>query len=257
MPKAAKSPYILYLVLPLSNTNLHLMIISQFKSLGHKIINPVVSLLVRSRVNPNTITTLGFVLTIISAAIFIAGAEWGVRGDLSYIGWGGFMILFAGAFDMLDGQVARLSGRSSPFGALYDSVLDRYSEMVMFLGICYYLVSHDYFLSSVFAFIALTGSVMVSYTRARAEALGIDCSVGLMQRPERVVLIGFSAVLCGIVGSIIGPEYKLAVDWLPIPLFETITVFTFPIFIVAILANVTAIHRLRHSYKEAEKQGKL
>lgn len=230
------------------------MILSQFKNLGHKIINPLVMMLVNMKVNPNTITTVGFGLTLVSCIIFMMGAEYGSRSDLAYVGWGGFMILFAGAFDMLDGQVARLSGRSSDFGALYDSVLDRYSEMVMFLGICYYLVSHDYFLSSMFAFIALMGSVMVSYTRARAEALGIDCSVGLMQRPERVVLIGFSAVLCGIVSGFIGAEYKIAVDWLPFPLFETITVFTFPIFIVAILANVTALHRLRHSYKEVERK---
>lgn len=230
------------------------MILSQFKSLGHKIINPLVMILVNMKVNPNTITTFGFVLTVFSCIIFMMGAEFGARGDLYYVGWGGFMILFAGAFDMLDGQVARLSGRSSDFGALYDSVLDRYSEMVMFLGICYYLVSHDYFLSSVFAFVALMGSVMVSYTRARAEALGIDCSVGLMQRPERVVIIGLSAVMCGVMSSVIGSGFKLSVEWLPIPLFETITIFTFPIFVVAILANVTALHRLRHSYKEVERK---
>jgi len=214
----------------------------------------MVMILVNMKVNPNTITTVGFILTLVSCAIFMAGAEFGTRMELAYVGWGGFMILFAGAFDMLDGQVARLSGRSSDFGALYDSVLDRYSEMVMFFGICYYLVSHDYFLSSMFAFIALMGSVMVSYTRARAEALGIDCSVGLMQRPERVVLIGFSAVLCGVASGFIGGDYKIAVDWLPVPLFETISIFTFPIFIVAILANVTAIHRLRYSYKEVERK---
>jgi CDP-diacylglycerol--glycerol-3-phosphate 3-phosphatidyltransferase len=92
------------------------------------------------------------------------------------------MILFAGLFDMLDGQVARIGKMSSKFGALYDSVLDRYSELFMFLGICYYLVSQKYFIGALIAFLAMIGSIMVSYTRARAEGLGIQCSVGLMQR---------------------------------------------------------------------------
>src|SRR5205085_3594803 len=134
------------------------------------------------------------------AIIFIYGAENGVRGDLSYVGWAGALILFAGLFDMIDGQVARIGNMTSRFGALYDSVLDRYSELIMFLGICYYLVAHHYFLSSLSAFIALVGSIMVSYTRARAEGLGIPCKEGLMQRPERVIAVGLSAMACGIVG---------------------------------------------------------
>src|ERR1700710_1268260 len=139
----------------------------------YKVINPIVKLLIRAGLTPNGVTTIGLILNIGVAVIFIAGAEEGNRGDLSFIGWAGALILFAGLFDMLDGQVARLGNMSSTFGALFDSVLDRYSELVMFLGICYYLVAHHYFLSSLFAFIALIGSTMVSYTRARAEGLGI------------------------------------------------------------------------------------
>ena len=101
-----------------------------------------------------------------------------------------------------------MGNMSSKFGALYDSVLDRYSELIMFLGICYYLISHDYFMSSVFGFIAMIGSIMVSYTRARAEALGADCSVGWMQRPERILLISISAILCGLVSYFIDVEKR-------------------------------------------------
>src|ERR1700753_2576098 len=169
----------------------------------YKVINPLVRLLIRMGLTPNMVTTIGLVLNIGVAIIFISGAEEGRRGDLSYVGWAGGLILFAGLFDMLDGQVARLGNMSSTFGALFDSVLDRYSEMVMFLGICYYLIAHHYFLSSLFAFIALIGSMMVSYTRARSEGLGIQNKGGLMQRPERVVLTGVSAMACGITAHFI------------------------------------------------------
>ena len=158
----------------------------------YKVINPFVKGLIKIGLTPNMVTTIGLILNIGVAVIFIIGAEKANRGELEYVGWAGALVLFAGLFDMLDGQVARLGNMSSKFGALYDSVLDRYSEMVMFLGICYYLISHHYFLSSLFAFIALIGSMMVSYTRARAEGLGIECKGGLMQRPERVVLVGLS-----------------------------------------------------------------
>src|ERR1700710_3122367 len=139
----------------------------------YKVINPLVKLLIKAGLTPNGVTTIGLVLNIGVSIIFIAGAEEGKRGDLSYVGWAGALILFAGLFDMLDGQVARLGNMSSKFGALYDSVLDRYSELVMFLGICYYLVAHHYFIGSLIGFIGLIGSMMVSYTRARAESLGI------------------------------------------------------------------------------------
>ena len=158
----------------------------------YKVINPFVRVLIKLGLTPNGVTTIGLILNIGVAIIFIAGAEKTNRGDLSYVGWAGALILFAGLFDMLDGQVARLGNMTSSFGAMYDSVLDRYSEMIMFLGICYYLVSHHYFLSSLFAFIALIGSMMVSYTRARAEGLGVPLKGGLMQRPERVVMVGLT-----------------------------------------------------------------
>jgi phosphatidylglycerophosphate synthase len=175
---------------------------------------------------------------------------------MSYVGWAGALVLFAGLFDMLDGQVARIGKMSSRFGAMFDSVLDRYSELIMFLGICYYLVSHHYFLSSLFAFIALIGSMMVSYTRARAEGLGIELKSGLMQRPERVVLVGVSAVACGIVGHYAG-DYKLYLPGVPFHIFETMSVFTIPITVMAIMTNITAIGRLRDAKKALDEKDRV
>jgi len=218
----------------------------------YKVINPLVKVLIRMGLTPNMVTTIGLILNIGVAIIFISGAEEGRRGDLSYVGWAGGLILFAGLFDMLDGQVARLGNMSSPFGALYDSVLDRYSELILFLGICYYLVSHHYFMSSLFAFIGLIGSMMVSYTRARAEGLGIECKDGLMQRPERVIIIGVSALACGIASRWMGGDYKIPWPNSNFPIFETISIFTIPLTIMAFLANWTAIGRLRDARKTLE-----
>jgi phosphatidylglycerophosphate synthase len=210
----------------------------------YQVIQPLVKLLIKAGLTPNAVTTIGLVLNIGVAIIFIMGAEEGRRGDLSYVGWAGALILFAGLFDMLDGQVARLGNMSSIFGALYDSVLDRYSELILFLGICYYLVAHHYFLSSLFAFIALIGSMMVSYTRARAEGLGIECKDGLMQRPERVITIGVSALACGLVSRFAG-NFKYPFPGSDFPVFETISIFTIPLTLMAVLTNITAIRRLR------------
>jgi CDP-diacylglycerol--glycerol-3-phosphate 3-phosphatidyltransferase len=222
----------------------------------YKIIDPLVRWLIKLGLTPNAVTTIGLILNIGVAVIFIVGGERGNRGDLRYVGWAGALVLFAGLFDMLDGQVARLGNMSSVFGALFDSVLDRYSESVMFLGICYYLVAHHYFISSLFAFIALIGSMMVSYTRARSEGLGIQNKGGLMQRPERVVLIGVSAIACGITANFIGGNYKLYVPGIRYHVFETMSVFTLPITVMAILTNITAFKRLYAAKKAMELKEK-
>ncbi|MDB5124143.1 MAG: CDP-diacylglycerol--inositol 3-phosphatidyltransferase [Mucilaginibacter sp.] len=210
----------------------------------YKVIDPVVKVLIKLGLTPNAVTSIGFVLNLGVAVIFILGAEEGNRGDLKYVGWAGGLILFAGLFDMLDGQVARLGNMKSTFGALYDSVLDRYSELIMFFGICYYLVGHHYFISSMFAFIALIGSMMVSYVRARAEGLGIECKGGLMQRPERVVSIGLCAVICGLTSLYIGGDYKLFIPGIKFHVFEPMSIFTIPLAIIAVLTNITAFNRL-------------
>lgn len=219
----------------------------------YQILNPLIQLFVKLGITPNMITTFGLMLNILAAVIFIIGAEQVDRTDMSYVGWGGFTILIAGLFDMMDGRLARLGNMSSSFGAFYDSVIDRYSELVMFLGICYYLISQDYFLSSLFAFVALIGSMMVSYTRSRAEGLGIECSVGMMQRPARVVTIGASAMFCGIAYYFLD-HFSFKTAGGTVPLFETISIFTLPVTFVAIMSNFTAFQRLNHVRKELNKR---
>jgi CDP-diacylglycerol--glycerol-3-phosphate 3-phosphatidyltransferase len=107
-----------------------------------------------------------------------------------------------------------------------------------------------------FAFIALIGSMMVSYTRARSEGLGIQNKGGLMQRPERVVLVGTSALACGLVAKVIGGDYKLFVPGIRYHIFETMSVFTLPITVMAVLTNYTAIKRLTDAKKALEKKEK-
>ncbi len=218
------------------------------------VINPLVKGLIKMGLTPNIVTVIGLVLNIGVTVIFIVGAERGNRGDFTYVGWAGFLILFAGLFDMLDGQVARLGNMSSVFGALFDSVLDRYSEMILFFGICYYLVAHHYFISSIFAFIALIGSMMVSYTRARSEGLGVENKGGLMQRPERVILLAVSAIACGITAHFIGGDFKLYVPGIKYHIFETMTIFTLPITVMAILTNITALKRLFDAKRALEQK---
>ncbi|WP_255478548.1 CDP-alcohol phosphatidyltransferase family protein [Rufibacter sp. XAAS-G3-1] len=222
----------------------------------YKIVNPFVRLLIKLGFTPNAVTTTGFIMNVGVAVIFVVGGESENRNDFSYVGWAGFLIMMAGLFDMLDGQVARMGKMGSTFGALFDSVLDRYSELVMFLGICYYLMAHNYFLSSLFAFIAMIGSMMVSYTRARAEGLGVECKGGFFQRPERVVLIALAGMFCGLTAAILGGDFKLYVPGIPFHIFETMSVFTIPITVLAVFTNVTAVTRLmqaRHAIELKER----
>jgi len=118
----------------------------------YNILNPFIMLMHKLGVTPNMLTSFGVLLNIVAAVILIIGAEQPDRFDMTYVGWAGFTIQIAGLFDMMDGRLARLKNMSSSFGAFYDSVMDRYSELIMFLGICYYLISHDYFMSSLLAY---------------------------------------------------------------------------------------------------------
>jgi CDP-diacylglycerol--glycerol-3-phosphate 3-phosphatidyltransferase len=221
----------------------------------YKILNPFVKLLIKIGFTPNVVTTIGLLINIAATIVLLIGAEKGAKGDLSYIGWFSGLLLFAGIFDMLDGQVARIGNMASTFGALYDSVLDRYSELIMFLGICYFLVAQNYLISSLIAFLALVGSMMVSYVRARAEGLGIECKKGLMQRPERIVIIGVSGLITGIVSSSSGGNQKIDLNWIKLEFLETISIFIIPLAIVAILSNYTAFQRLKYCQaKLTEKQ---
>lgn len=213
---------------------------------AYKFLDPIIGVAVKIGITPNGITVIGFIITILAAAILIVGAELGERNNPKYLTLFGIVLLIAGVFDMLDGQLARKTGNMTVFGAFFDSIIDRYSEMIMFFGIAYYLVSFDYLLSGIFSFIAMIGSIMVSYARARAEGLGYECKVGMMQRPERVLLIGITAILYGVIFNIAG-EFKISTGG--ILLFENISVFTIPIFIMALLTNYTAFQRINHCKK--------
>lgn len=199
------------------------------------IINPIIKGMIKIGITPNIITTTGFVLNLVAAAMFIAAAN-DFGGDFPLVGWAGGVILFAGLFDMMDGRLARMGNMSSRFGALWDSTLDRYSELFTLFGIAFYLFLSLWIWSAVITFIAMVGSVMVSYVRARAEGLGIECKVGLLQRPERVVLTALGAIFCGIFGNV----------W----------ILVVPMIIIAVLANITAFWRVAHCYKVLSKEEK-
>ena len=156
-----------------------------------RVIEPVAALLVRFRVNPNALTTIGTVCT-------VAG---GIAFGMGYIRWAGWIIGLAAIFDVLDGTVARRTGQSTVFGAFYDSTLDRVADGVVLGGIAYYFASNSphYNLPMVaVTLVAIIGTFLVSYTRARAEGLGIDAKVGIMQRPERVVLLSVPQAFFGL-----------------------------------------------------------
>jgi CDP-diacylglycerol---glycerol-3-phosphate 3-phosphatidyltransferase len=216
----------------------------------YKIINPLVHGLVKVGVTPNMVTATGCVINIIAAAVFVYGgftAE-GYSGmgdtmvpaayDNAILIWAGAILLFGSLFDMIDGQVARLGKMCSTYGALFDSVLDRYSELITLFGICFYFFMMGHPVFALVTFLAMVGSLMVSYVRARAEGLGLKCDVGLMQRPERVVLTSVGSLFAGIFGCI----------W----------VLVVPLILIALLANVTAFVRMNYAkkqIKQREQQG--
>ncbi|MDY5813099.1 MAG: CDP-alcohol phosphatidyltransferase family protein [Bacteroides sp.] len=201
----------------------------------YKLVDPVVRGFIRLGITPNFITTTGFVLNLIAAAMLFWAAEQVTESTiLVWVAVAGGTILFAGLFDMLDGRVARLSGKSSTFGALYDSVLDRYSELITYMGISYFLFTEGHSAWGLVSLLALNGSLMVSYVRARAEGLNIECKVGFMQRPERVVLTSLGVLLYGLMGHLL---------WLGIPLA-----------VIAVAANQTALMRILHCYRVMEKR---
>ena len=202
------------------------------------VINPIVKGMVHIGITPNFITTTGFVLNV-AAAVLLVYASLNHPHELSYLGWSGGIILFAGLFDMMDGRVARVGGMSSTFGALYDSVLDRYSELVTLIGISIWLSNAGYVWGSIITYVALIGSIMVSYVRARAEGLDIECKVGLMQRPERVVLTAAGLIFTGIFADTES--------------FDPVLILIVPLFLIAVLANLTAFWRIIHCYRQLKK----
>ncbi len=189
------------------------------------IIDPLTDWLSAKRVHPNALTTIGFFVTCSSALAY----------HQHHVRTAGFLILLGGFFDILDGRVARLTGLGSKFGAFYDSTLDRISEIAVFMGLLSLYNDYRLELGDVgmiyLIMLAMAGSLMISYTRARAEAMGLDCRVGLMPRAERVVLLGSAALFFG-------------EAWGGIVLKGAIVV-------LAVLTNLTAFQRIVWVYQHA------
>ena len=180
------------------------------------LLDRIVRALALSRINPNFLTFLGLVVNIIAAWQFARGRFLAA----------GLVVIAAGFFDLVDGPVARESNRVTRFGGFFDSVLDRYSDLALFMGLLVYYASINRFGYIVLTAIVMTGSVMVSYTRARAENIIPSCKVGFMERPERVVLIILGALF----------NRMAAVLW-----------------VIAVLSNITMIYRMIYTWEQARQ----
>lgn len=211
------------------------------KQILYYLFDPFISGIKSIGMTPNQVTIIGFLLNVVGALYLIGAFN---SNELEYgenlFGFG-IILGFAGLMDTLDGRLARVSGLKSKFGAFFDSVVDRYSEFIMFFGILVYFVKFDLMIGITSSFFALIGSIMVSYNRSRAEALGIDCSVGFMQRPERIIFIGLWAIIWGMIWRF-SPHimsFQIAntgIDW-----------YTSGFIFLAISTNITALRRLIYS----------
>jgi CDP-diacylglycerol--glycerol-3-phosphate 3-phosphatidyltransferase len=180
------------------------------------IIDRIVRWLALSRIHPNVLTFIGLVINIGAAWLFAIG----------FFRWAGVVVICAALFDMVDGRVARATSQVTRFGGFFDSVLDRYSDLGLYMGLLVYYASINRFFYIVLTAIVMTGSVMVSYSRARAENTIPKCKVGFLERPERIVLI--------ILGALTGR--MAAVLW-----------------VIAVLSNLTVIHRMIHTWQECKR----
>ncbi|MFC1897646.1 CDP-alcohol phosphatidyltransferase family protein [Chloroflexota bacterium] len=155
------------------------------KAVAYRLTEPVVRLLARTPITPSVITGFGFLLTVGTAALIITG----------HFLAAGFVVLVAGFFDMLDGALARRTNQTTRFGAVLDSTFDRLSEAVLLLGILVHYAGEQSLTGILLVSVALIGSLLVSYIRARAEALGLECQVGLFTRTERVIVLALGLLL--------------------------------------------------------------
>ncbi len=175
-------------------------------------LEPATDAVARMGIHPTALTILGLAFSAAAAGAYAKG----------YFPIGAVLLLLAGLCDMTDGPVARATGKGSAFGAFLDSTMDRYSELLVYLGLGAYYV-HLQGATWMAVFLAFSGSLMVSYTRARAEGLGHDCRVGWIQRPERLAIL--------IVASLMG-----------------VWVTGWSLWLLAVLSHVTALQRIHHVY---------
>lgn len=212
------------------------------------VINPIVKALIAMGVTPNMVTTIGLLGNLAAAAVLVYAGT--VAGE-GFADWGlltlaGALIIGFSLFDMLDGQVARLGNMASTFGAMYDSVLDRYCELFTLGGIAFYLIQQGNLTGALITFLALVGSIMVSYVRARAEGLDIECKIGFMQRPKRVVVTAVAVLAAGITGQNLPAGST----------FDPDIILTVAMGFIAVFANLTAFARVAHSKRELTKAGR-
>ena len=187
------------------------------------LLHAIVRGLALTRISPNVLTFIGLVINIIAAILF------GYANALNYsrmFMYAGLVIIAAGIFDMVDGRVARATGQVTTFGAFFDSVIDRYSDVALFFGLLVYYARANRFFYLVLVAIVMVSSVLVSYTRARAESLIGSCKVGFMERPERVVLV--------IIGALFARWGAMA----PV------------LWVLAVLSTITVIHRIIYTYQQ-------
>jgi CDP-diacylglycerol--glycerol-3-phosphate 3-phosphatidyltransferase len=187
-------------------------VLGRYKDQVARLSEPVARALLGARLRPNQLSCLGLLGSMLAAAAFAAAQPV----------LGGLLLALAGALDILDGALARVSAQESPFGAFLDSVLDRYSDLLVLCGLVFLFARRGRTGDVVAACLAVVGTVMVSYTRARAESVGVECRVGLMERGERILILIAGALLDLLVPAV----------WL-----------------VAAGANVTAIHRILHTWR--------
>ncbi|HGJ66860.1 TPA: CDP-alcohol phosphatidyltransferase family protein, partial [bacterium] len=175
------------------------------------VLQPIAKAIASVGISANTLTITGLVFGI-GAGVCIA---------LGYLKLAGVLILIGGSFDMIDGAVARASNKNTPFGALLDSVVDRYSEGIIFIGLAIYCSKSSMIDGLALTCLGLISSFLVSYVRARAEGLQIECKVGLMQRPERVILLSIAVLFRDF--SIVNVSILILVLWVMV-IFSHITV---------------------------------
>ena len=155
------------------------------KIAARRITEPLKTVLIKSRLKPNTLTWLALAISIIAAGTIAT----------NHLLIGGFLVLLSGLFDILDGALARLTNQATRFGALLDSTFDRISDAVLLLGLLVLYLMSGGIIEMVLIFLALVGSFLTSYVRARAEGLGINCPVGLFTRAERVIILALGLLL--------------------------------------------------------------
>jgi CDP-diacylglycerol--glycerol-3-phosphate 3-phosphatidyltransferase len=196
------------------------------KTLGEALTRPLEAVVrAFARFNPDLLTILGLALNGIACALIATSGGHDYRSP-EMLRAGGLVALVASVFDMLDGRVARLRGRETTFGAFLDSTMDRYSDMVLYMGLLILYARVQRTPDMVLVWVAGFGSFMTSYARARAESLIPSCTVGFLERPERIVLLVLGALTNRMLGAL----------W-----------------IIAVLSNLTALQRIVYTYVELRR----